>query len=112
MSELLLELYSEEIPSLIQTKYLDLIKSSILEKFKEEKLHYSEVEGFVGPCRLTIYIKNLQYQNSTIEVKGPKVDSHEKAIEGFCKSHDLWRWLCLFACYSQLYQLVIQSHFG
>ena len=91
MSELLLELYSEEIPSLIQKKFVKIIEKKLLDLFKASKLQYSSIKSFVGPCRFIFIIQDLDYQilNKSEEIKGPKINSGDKAIKGFCKSYNI-----------------------
>ena len=88
MAQLLLELFSEEIPAKIQLKTIESLKNSIAEKLKAEEVDYKSIEGYVTPRRLAIVISDLpeKQEESSQERRGPRVDAPEKAIEGFVKS--------------------------
>ena len=92
MSELFLELFSEEVPAKLQIKAREQLKE-ILKKFFEEnsvKLK-NEPKVFSTPNRIAINIENLPkdifYKAS--EKKGPSVLAPEKALDGFLKSNNL-----------------------
>ena len=92
MSELFLELFSEEVPAKLQIKAREQLKE-IFKKFFEEnsvKLK-NEPKVFSTPNRIAIKIENLPkdifYKAS--EKKGPSVLAPEKALDGFLKSNNL-----------------------
>jgi len=92
VSELFLELFSEEVPAKLQIKAREQLKE-ILKKFFEEnsvKLK-NEPKVFSTPNRIAIKIENLPkdilYKAS--EKKGPSVLAPEKALDGFLKSNNL-----------------------
>ena len=92
MSELFLELFSEEVPAKLQIKAREQLKE-IFKKFFEEnsvKLK-NEPKVFSTPNRIAIKIENLPkdilYKAS--EKKGPSTLAPEKALEGFLKSNNL-----------------------
>ncbi|NRB10417.1 MAG: glycine--tRNA ligase subunit beta [Rickettsiaceae bacterium] len=91
MSELLIELYCEEIPANMQKKaeisYLDIFTKY----FKELEITYNQIKVFIGSCRLTIHIDGLPkiIAAKEIELKGPRVNAPETAIKGFCKSNNV-----------------------
>ena len=92
MSELFLELFSEEVPAKLQIKAREQLKE-ILKKFFEEnsvKLK-NEPKVFSTPNRIAIKIENLPkdilYKAS--EKKGPSTLAPEKALDGFLKSNNL-----------------------
>ena len=91
MSEFLFEIYSEEMPALIQEEYANRIKEQLQTILTAKEIQCSNISSFSGPCRITIYIsqidKNIKSCNE--KIRGPKVGAHIKAIEGFCKSHDI-----------------------
>ncbi len=92
MSELFLELFSEEIPANLQSS----ARKEILEKFKnyfiEEKINYKDQAISIStPNRLIVYFKNVDeeiFQKSE-EIRGPKIDSPYKFIDGFIKSNKI-----------------------
>ena len=59
MAELLLELYSEEIPPKLQIAARSQIKIFIENTFKEENVKYKELSVYSSPTRLTLFIKDL-----------------------------------------------------
>jgi glycyl-tRNA synthetase beta chain len=88
MSELLLELFSEEIPAKMQSRMANLLKDSIALKLKEAEIGFENINYYATPRRITIYIQNFIFQTSdlTEEKKGPKIDAPDSAISGFAKS--------------------------
>ena len=91
MSELLLEIFSEEIPSRLQ----DSAAKRMEERFKEEirnwQLNYKTLNTFVTPRRTTVLISGLVlYKPPYIdERRGPRINSPEKAISAFANSMGL-----------------------
>ena len=59
MAELLMELYSEEIPPKLQISARSQIKQSIENFFKEENIKYKELSVYSSPTRLTLIVKEL-----------------------------------------------------
>ena len=59
MAELLLELYSEEIPPQLQIAARSQIKQFIENSLQEEKVKYKELSIYSSPTRLTLFIKDL-----------------------------------------------------
>jgi len=91
MAELLLELYSEEIPHGLQINAREEIKKNLLKSLDEEGIKYKSAEVYSTPTRLVLLIRDLPGQ-ITIEakvVRGPKVGVSENIIEGFMKSHQI-----------------------
>ncbi|MDF2964648.1 MAG: glyS [Rickettsiaceae bacterium] len=88
MTELLLELYSEEIPALMQPRAEQNFKKLFSDAFFSKNISFSELKVFSGPCRITIYATGLctEIPGYLVEKKGPRVGSDAKAIEGFAKS--------------------------
>ena len=54
MAELLLELYSEEIPPQLQIAARSQIKQYIENSFKEDNIKYREISVYSSPTRLII----------------------------------------------------------
>ena len=75
MAELLLELYSEEIPPQLQIAARSQIKQFIENSFKEENINYKRLSVYSSPTRLTIFIKDIteKIKIEAKEIKGPKV---------------------------------------
>lgn len=91
MSELLIELFCEEIPAMMQaraeTAYLDIFKKY----FQEKEIVFEEIKIFTGPRRIAIFVNGVakEIKGKFISIKGPRTDSLPVAIEGFCKSNDI-----------------------
>ena len=88
MAELLLELYSEEIPPQLQIAARSQIKQYIENSFKEDNIKYEGLFVYSSPTRLTIFAKNLaeKIKIEAKQIKGPKVGSPDKVIQGFIRS--------------------------
>ncbi len=91
MAELLLELYSEEIPPQLQIAARSQVKQFFENSLKENNIKYKELSVYSSPTRLTLMIKNLNEKIKTEakEIKGPKVDSPEQVIQGFIKAKNI-----------------------
>ncbi len=90
MSEFILEIFSEEIPALMQKNAAENFKKiarEILEKNNLD-LKNATIESFVAPNRLTLFINNISEKQISPAQKrfGPKINADEKAINGFLKS--------------------------
>ncbi|MGO4684720.1 glycine--tRNA ligase subunit beta [Hyphomicrobium sp. 2TAF46] len=91
MSELLLELLSEEIPARMQLRATDDLKRLVVDGLKARGLDVGEARGFSTPRRLTLVIENVPAGSPAIseEKKGPRVGAPEQAVQGFLKSAGL-----------------------
>jgi len=93
MSELLLELLSEEIPARMQGRASDDLCKLVVAALKAEGLALGEAKGFATPRRLTLHIQDVADHSPAVseERKGPRVDAPEKAIAGFLRGAGLER---------------------
>lgn len=93
MPDLLIELFSEEIPARMQTRAAEDLKSRITNGLVEAGLTYAGAAAFSTPRRLTLAVEGLLAQSPTLreERKGPRVDAPEKAIDGFLRGAGLTR---------------------
>ena len=91
MAELLLELYSEEVPPQLQIAARSQIKQFIENTFEEENIKYKELLVFSSPTRLTLFIKDLaeKIKTEAKEIKGPKVGSSHQVIQGFLRAKNV-----------------------
>ncbi|MEC8371091.1 MAG: glycine--tRNA ligase subunit beta, partial [Pseudomonadota bacterium] len=80
MPELLIELFSEEIPARMQKRASDDLKRLISEGLKEAGLDFSSAEAFATPRRLTIVVDGLPEKQPDVleERRGPRADAPEK----------------------------------
>lgn len=88
MAELLLELFSEEIPARMQGAAARDLERLVSEALKANGLAFETARAFAGPRRLALSVTGLpaRQPDVTEEKKGPRVGAPEKAIEGFLKS--------------------------
>lgn len=91
MPDLLIELFSEEIPARMQSKAADDLKKLVTDGLVEAGLTYEGAAGFSTPRRLTLTVHSLDAASKPVreERKGPRVDAPEKALEGFLRSTGL-----------------------
>ncbi|HJD55269.1 MAG TPA: glycine--tRNA ligase subunit beta [Rickettsia endosymbiont of Pyrocoelia pectoralis] len=111
MSELLLELFSEEIPSFMQ-KNAEEGYLNIFTKIFEENEILAKVQIFAGPRRITLHATHLPKVSLSkeLEIKGPATNAPEAAINGFCKAHNISKLeLSTKLINSQLYYLYIKK---
>ena len=88
MPNILLELFSEEMPADIQVSASKNLKKLITDKFAESGVLFSGATSFSTAQRLCIVIDGLP-SNSEAKTemrRGPKIDAPQKAIDGFVKS--------------------------
>ena len=90
MSEFLLELYSEEIPSNLQIAARKELKLKIQKSLEEESLKYETIFDYSCPTRLTIYIKGLPDKLKILskEIRGPKVGVLDDILNRFIMAHN------------------------
>jgi glycyl-tRNA synthetase beta chain len=93
MPDLLLELFSEEIPARMQRQAAEDLKRLVTGALVERNLLYEGAQSFVTPRRLTLHMVGLpaSQPDSREERKGPRVGAAEAAIQGFLKSAGLSR---------------------
>ncbi|MFW8634518.1 glycine--tRNA ligase subunit beta [Cribrihabitans pelagius] len=93
MPDLLIELFSEEIPARMQARAAEDLKKRITGGLVEAGLTYAGAHALAGPRRLTLAVEGLLAESPTIreERKGPKVGAPDKAIEGFLRGAGLTR---------------------
>ena len=93
MPQLLLELFSEEIPARMQANAARDLERLAREKLAAEGLLPEALKTFAGPRRLTVVAEGLAAAQSERheERKGPRVGSPDQAIEGFLRSTGLTR---------------------
>jgi glycyl-tRNA synthetase beta chain len=91
MAELLLELFSEEIPARMQARAADDLQRLVTDKLKAAGLTFTSARSYVTPRRLALVVDGLPLRSAdeAKEEKGPKVGSPQQAIDGFLKKHGL-----------------------
>ncbi len=93
MPDLLIELFSEEIPARMQRRAADDLRKRITDGLVEAGLTYAHAAAFSTPRRLTLAVEGLLDASPAQreERKGPRVDAPDKAIEGFLRGAGLTR---------------------
>lgn len=93
MPNLLIELFSEEIPARMQARAAQDLKKLVTTGLVEAGLTYGGAASFATPRRLTLAVEGLLAASPTLreERKGPRVDAPEQAIEGFLRGAGLTR---------------------
>jgi glycyl-tRNA synthetase beta chain len=91
MPDLLLELFSEEIPARMQARAADDLRRLVTDRLMEAGLLYEGAKAFVTPRRLTLAIEGIPARQPDVreEKKGPRVGAPEAAIAGFVRAAGL-----------------------
>ncbi len=91
MPDLLLELFSEEIPARMQAKAADDLRRMVTDKLVAEGLVYEGAKAFATPRRLALTVHGIPARQADLkdERKGPRVGGAEAAIQGFLKATGL-----------------------
>jgi glycyl-tRNA synthetase beta chain len=91
MPDLLLELFSEEIPARMQARAADDLRRMVTDKLVAEGLVYEGAKAFATPRRLALTVHGIPARQSDLkeERKGPRVGGPEAAIAGFLKAAGL-----------------------
>ena len=91
MPDLLLELFSEEIPARMQRKAAEDLKKLVTDALVERGLTYEGAKAFATPRRLALTIAGLPVRGRDVreERKGPRVGAPEAAVQGFLKAAGL-----------------------
>ena len=93
MTDLLLELFSEEIPARMQPRASDDLRRLVTDGLVARGLTYAHAAAFATPRRLTLAVEGLAEASLPVreERKGPRADAPAAAIEGFLRSTGLTR---------------------
>jgi glycyl-tRNA synthetase beta chain len=91
MPDLLLELFSEEIPARMQAQAAKDLERLIVGALSDRGLLFEGAKAFAGPRRLTLAISGLPAKQPDVseELKGPKVDAPPAALDGFLRKTGL-----------------------
>lgn len=93
MPELLLELFSEEIPARMQARAADDLRRLVCDGLRAAELAFDRTEVFATPRRLCLHVTDIPaaQPDRKQERKGPKVGAPDKALDGFLGSVGLTR---------------------
>lgn len=91
MPDLLLELFSEEIPARMQAKAADDLRRLVTDKLVAEGLVYEGAKAFATPRRLALTVHGIPARQPDLktERRGPKVGGPDAAVQGFLKATGL-----------------------
>src|SRR5262245_27395158 len=91
MPDLLLELFSEEIPARMQGRAADDLKKMVTDRLVDAGLVYEGARAFATPRRLALTVQGVPVRQPDLkeERKGPRVGAPEGAIAGFLKAAGL-----------------------
>ena len=93
MPDLLLELFSEEIPARMQAQAARDLERMARERLAAADLGFAGIRSFAGPRRLTLAVDGLPdaQADRSEERRGPRADAPNKAVEGFLRATGLTR---------------------
>ena len=85
MAELLLELFSEEIPARMQVRAAEDLRKLVTNALVEAGCTYEGAQAHATPRRLALSVEGLPAAQPDVreERKGPRTDAPEQAINGF-----------------------------
>jgi glycyl-tRNA synthetase beta chain len=91
MSDLLLELFSEEIPARMQARAAEDLRKLVTDRLVDAGLVYEGAKAFVTPRRLALAVHGVPARQADVreEKKGPRVGAPDNAIAGFLKAAGL-----------------------
>jgi glycyl-tRNA synthetase beta chain len=91
MAELLLELFSEEIPARMQRRAAEDLSRLVTEGLKARGLAVGRARAFATPRRLALVVEDVPERSPRVtdERKGPRVTAPRQAIAGFVKTAGL-----------------------
>ena len=91
MPDLLLELFSEEIPARMQAQAADDLRRLVTEALQARGLSHDGAASFATPRRLALHICGLpaRQPDTREEKRGPRVGAPDAAVQGFLKSAGL-----------------------
>jgi len=91
MPDLLIELFSEEIPARMQARAREDLTRMVTDGLVEAGLTYAHAAAFATPRRLTLAVEGLSAASRPVreERKGPAVGAPEAAVQGFLRSTGL-----------------------
>ncbi len=91
MSDFILELLSEEIPSRMQKQASEYLLREFRQHVEVAGLEVGQIQSFYSTRRLTLIVTNMKSQTAemTVEKLGPRIDSPDDAINGFLRSNNI-----------------------
>ena len=89
MAQLVLELFSEEIPARMQPRARDDLKRLVAEALETAGLSFDKAAAYATPRRIALVVDGLPDAQPDIseERRGPRTDAPDKAVEGFLRAN-------------------------
>ena len=89
--DLLLELFSEEIPARMQARAAEDLRKLVTDRLVSAGLIYEGARAFVTPRRLALAVQGVPVRQPDVkeEKKGPRVGAPDNAIQGFLRAAGL-----------------------
>ena len=91
MSEFFLELFSEEVPALLQKNSRESLLNAFQKLFEEKEINFKKSASYSTPNRLIIIFEGLNkeiFKKAEI-IKGPNINAPEQALDGFLRSNQI-----------------------
>jgi glycyl-tRNA synthetase beta chain len=91
MPDLLLELFSEEIPARMQARAAEDLRRMVTDRLVDAGLVYEGATAFATPRRIALAVQGIPVRQPDLkeEKKGPRVGAPDAAVQGFVKSAGL-----------------------
>jgi glycyl-tRNA synthetase beta chain len=91
MPDLLLELFSEEIPARMQARAAEDLRKLVTDRLVAAGLVYEGAKAFATPRRLALAVQGVPVKQPDVkeEKKGPRVGAPDNAIQGFLRAAGL-----------------------
>jgi glycyl-tRNA synthetase beta chain len=91
MAELLLELFSEEIPARMQMRAADDLRRLVTDALVERGITYAAAAAFATPRRLTLSLDGVMARqpDRREEKRGPRANAPDAALAGFLRQFNL-----------------------
>jgi glycyl-tRNA synthetase beta chain len=91
MPDLLLELFSEEIPARMQARAAEDLRKLVTDRLVAAGLVYEGAKAFATPRRLALAVQGVPVKQPDVkeEKKGPRVGAPDGAIQGFLRAAGL-----------------------
>ncbi|MEL6317865.1 MAG: glycine--tRNA ligase subunit beta, partial [Pseudomonadota bacterium] len=93
MAELILELFSEEIPARMQAKAAADLERLFCAGLRRAGLAFGASRAYATPRRLTLHVADMARETEAVreELKGPRTDAPAQALDGFLRKTGLTR---------------------
>ena len=91
MSEFFLELFSEEVPALLQKNSRESLLKAFQKLFEEKEINFKKSASYSTPNRLIIIFEGVSKEivKKAEIIKGPNINAPEQALEGFLRSNQI-----------------------